>query len=315
MFRGHIKVWRKITEWEWYTKNNMLHIFLHLLLKANYTDKRWRGIDIKRGQYWTSLKQLSTETGISEQSVRTALKNLELSGELTSKPTNEGRLLTLNNYEIYNMDEKTANKRTNKQTNKPLTNDQQTPNKPLTTTNKDNKEKEGKELKENNIYIAPLNLPSKDTVLKTYLEIAVKIFADDRITLNKIKANEKAIDFLNHWVGDEISRGAWITEKKYKGKKINLESTIKNNILYIGTNGVKFNYEYMANYDVPYKEYEPEKTPEELAEIEKKSQDAKKKIAEKMEELRVKYANENIETGQIDTAENKKRLNEILGAS
>lgn len=50
---GWIKLHRKITEWEWYSDANTFRVFMHLLLTANYEDKRWRNIDVKRGQIIT----------------------------------------------------------------------------------------------------------------------------------------------------------------------------------------------------------------------------------------------------------------------
>lgn len=146
MHRGYIKLWRKFEDWEWYTKQNMVHFFIHLLMKANYVDKKWRGKEIKRGQYWTSLDKLKAETGLSEQNIRTCIKNLLSTNEITDESTNEGRLITLVNYEIYNNEEYEPNNPINEQINQQSTDDQQTPNKPLTPTNninKENKEKKG----------------------------------------------------------------------------------------------------------------------------------------------------------------------------
>ena len=50
MAEGWIKLYRKITEWEWYTVPSMAHLFIHLLFLANQKDKRWKGILIKRGR-------------------------------------------------------------------------------------------------------------------------------------------------------------------------------------------------------------------------------------------------------------------------
>ena len=43
MAEGWIKLYRKITEWEWYTVPSMAHLFIHLLFLANQKDKRWKG--------------------------------------------------------------------------------------------------------------------------------------------------------------------------------------------------------------------------------------------------------------------------------
>ena len=82
--REYIKLFRKMTKWEWYTDSKTFKLFLHCLIRANWKDGSWRGIKYKRGQFITSLRTLSKETGLSIQNVRTAIKHLELTGELTS---------------------------------------------------------------------------------------------------------------------------------------------------------------------------------------------------------------------------------------
>ncbi len=54
MQNGWIKIHRKILDWEWYSDLNVRVVFLHLLLKANHDDKKWMGMDIKRGFVWMS---------------------------------------------------------------------------------------------------------------------------------------------------------------------------------------------------------------------------------------------------------------------
>ena len=129
-----IKLNRKILDWEWYKDANTFKLFIHLLLTASVRDKKWQGITIKRGEVVTSLKSLSQQTGLSVQNVRTALNNLILTKCLTNKSHSKFRIISINNYNLY----QSANKVSNNQ----LTNNQQTTNKQLTTS------KESKECKE-----------------------------------------------------------------------------------------------------------------------------------------------------------------------
>jgi len=71
---GWIKLHRGLLEWEWYDEPNVFRLFLHCILKANHSDKSWRGSVIKRGEFVTSLQNLSSETKLSVQQVRTCLK-------------------------------------------------------------------------------------------------------------------------------------------------------------------------------------------------------------------------------------------------
>ena len=101
MAESWIKLHRKFLDWEWYGKSEMVHLFLHLLLKANSEDRRWRGMIIKRGQLVTGRNRLIEETGISERTVRTCLQRLQETGEIEVEPSNRFSLITITNYESY----------------------------------------------------------------------------------------------------------------------------------------------------------------------------------------------------------------------
>lgn len=132
MTLGFIHLYRNILEWEWYTDINTKTLFIHCLLKCNFKDKKWRNILIKKGSFITSYNNLSKETGLSIQSVRTSLNKLKSTNELTIKSTNKNSLITITKWDLYN--------NTNTQTNNQLTNNQHATNTQLTTTNKDNKD-------------------------------------------------------------------------------------------------------------------------------------------------------------------------------
>ena len=124
---GWIKVHRKFREWEWYQNSNMVHLFIHLLFNANHKDKKWRGIDIRRGQLITGRKILSMETGISEQTIRTCLSRLEKTGELTSKSTNRFSIITISKWDSYQLEFNDTDHQPNQQltSNQPATNHKQ----------------------------------------------------------------------------------------------------------------------------------------------------------------------------------------------
>ncbi|MCP4354671.1 MAG: hypothetical protein GY793_03360 [Proteobacteria bacterium] len=137
---GYIKLYRQIVDWEWYDDINMSRLFIHLLLKANFQDARWKGVLVKKGSLITSLDSLSQQTGLSIQNVRTCLTRLKKSKEITIKTTSKFRIITVVSYDLYQSDNKQV---TGKQqaTNNQVTSNQQTNNKQLTTT------KEVKEVK------------------------------------------------------------------------------------------------------------------------------------------------------------------------
>lgn len=101
MNAGFILLYRQITEWEWYQNPNTFRVFLHCLLMANFTDGRFEGKEIKRGQFVTSLPSLSDQTSLSIRQVRVALDHLIMTGELTSKAYSKFRVITVVNYDKY----------------------------------------------------------------------------------------------------------------------------------------------------------------------------------------------------------------------
>ncbi len=101
MAESWIKLHRKFLEWEWYGKSEMVHLFLHLLLKANSEDKRWQGMVIKRGQLVTSYDSLHTQTGLSVRTIRTCISRLIETGEVERESTNKFSIITICNYESY----------------------------------------------------------------------------------------------------------------------------------------------------------------------------------------------------------------------
>ena len=128
---GFIVLNRKILDWEWYQDTKTLRLFIHCLLKANWKDSKFKGIDVPRGSFVTSLSILSRELSpkksvankenFTVQNVRTALNHLILTKEITSTNYYNFRVITVNNYEEY--------QNYNKDDNKGLTSLQQASNK------------------------------------------------------------------------------------------------------------------------------------------------------------------------------------------
>ena len=98
---GYIRLYRSLLGWEWYQDQNTKAVFLHLLLTANYEPQKWKGVMVERGQKITSYNALASEIGISVQSIRTAIKHLISTGEITYKTTSKYGLVTIKNYDLY----------------------------------------------------------------------------------------------------------------------------------------------------------------------------------------------------------------------
>lgn len=132
---GWIKIHRQILDWEWYSDNNAFRVFMHLILKANHKEKRYKGIELKSGSVITSRDILAFETGLSVQQIRTALDKLKSTNEITIETSSKGTIIQVVKYEKYQLS-------TNETTNEQPTNNQQV------TTNKNDK-------KERSVFMPP----------------------------------------------------------------------------------------------------------------------------------------------------------------
>ena len=133
MSDGWIKIHRNITEWEWWDDPLMVKLFLYLLLHANHKERQWQGQIIRRGEMITTLQHLRDKTGLTVQQIRTRLKRLKSTKELTYKSTNRFTVISIINYDSYQAAYPEDNTQFNKRSNKQITNKQQTDNKQITT--------------------------------------------------------------------------------------------------------------------------------------------------------------------------------------
>lgn len=140
---GFVKFDRKIANWRWYHDVNTFKLFFHLIITANYEPKPFENITVQRGQRIASYGTLAEETGLSVRNVRTAIRHLILTGEVTSKSTNKYSVFTIVNYDLY---------QDNRQTNRQTSDKQPTSNRQASDNNgrKIKKDKKDKE-----IYAAP----------------------------------------------------------------------------------------------------------------------------------------------------------------
>ena len=178
---GWITMHRKFMKWEWYTDTNMVHLFLHLLLSANHKDGRWKGRDVLRGQLITGRKALAVGTGISEMRIRTCLKRLEDSGEISIKSTSKYSVITIIKYDVYQSDKPEVNQQ--------LTSNQPATNQQLTTNNNVNNENNDKQKRFLEFWDAYRNKKSRGQAEKAWKKIKAEDY--DAVIL-AAKADAKA---------------------------------------------------------------------------------------------------------------------------
>ncbi len=201
-----VKIYRKFLQWEWYDDINTKVVFLHILLKANYKDKKWHGILIKRGSFITSLNTLFCElntnpktnrlkkTGIiTKMNIRTALKHLILTQEITQQTTSNYTLITVNNYDAYQTPNIVSNTR--------LTHDQHTTNTRLTTTIEGVEEIEYTHIGDKPQKFGNSDITKLQTVLKEHYPIPLEGITDRRRLYNIIQVLTKRKN-QDEWMGD-----------------------------------------------------------------------------------------------------------------
>lgn len=200
---GYIKLHRKMTRWEWYQEPNTFRLFIHLLLTVNYEDKKWQGKVIKRGQRVCSYPVLAGELKLSVMQIRTAIKKLKLTGEITVEITNEYSIISIVNYEWY-QDEQQA---TQQSDNRQITVGQQSDNTYGRKIKKDKENKEYKEYKE--IYKEKFDSFENEDLVKALMDFEqmrnkikkpmtdrARVLLIDR--LDKLaKTDEEKIELLN----------------------------------------------------------------------------------------------------------------------
>jgi hypothetical protein len=149
--QGWIKIKRKIKKWEWYKNAVVKSLFLHLVIEANHKDGRWEGEEIKRGQLAVGRHELSKDTGLSEQQVRTALDKLKQTKEILVKSTNKYSIVTICKYDEYQSSEDDVNQQITN--NQPTNNQRPTSSQPADnqqiTTNKNNNNSNNENNEEN----------------------------------------------------------------------------------------------------------------------------------------------------------------------
>jgi DNA-binding transcriptional MocR family regulator len=199
---GYIIVVRGFLEWEWYEQPDVSRVMLHLMLKSNYTAKKWQGIEIGIGEFVTSTEKLSTALGISSFKIKNALKKLSDTGYIKIETTNKFTKIKLMESSVYQSKPFEKQKQTEQlATIKPKTTQKQTD-----TTNKNNKEKEIEESK---------------NIFKTEIFKFLNSFPQDHLE-----------SFFNYWCQENKQTG----RLKFEEEKFwNLEFKIKNWVNYPST--------------------------------------------------------------------------------
>ena len=104
--KGWIKLYRDIAEHWVYTDPRLLKVWIDILLSANHKPAtvavKGQLVDIKPGQFWTSLRKLSVKWGVNERTVKKYIALLQSDGMIFADfQVGYGTLITVHNYGVY----------------------------------------------------------------------------------------------------------------------------------------------------------------------------------------------------------------------
>lgn len=188
---NYIKVDRKIVDWEWYKDICTKTAFIHCLVKANWKDGNFKGQTIPRGSFVTGRTKFATETGLTEQQVRTAWNKLKSTNEITINSTNKFTIITVNNYDLYQV--------INQEDNQQITNKQPTNNQQITTI----EEYKNINIKESITKVIPKKSESSKNDIQKFFEDIWKLYPKKR-GKGQVSDSKKKVLFEIGF--DELSR-------------------------------------------------------------------------------------------------------------
>lgn len=105
MYRGYVKLWRKIDDNAIALRPAYLSVWLFILRKANHANKNiiWNNQKtmIKKGSFITSADKIAQGTGVPRGTVERILKYLENEVMIKEQTTRKFRLISVVNYDDY----------------------------------------------------------------------------------------------------------------------------------------------------------------------------------------------------------------------
>lgn len=196
---GWIKLHRQLLEWEWYDDHNTFRLFIYMLLKANHKDGKWRGNEISKGSFISSISNLATETGLSNKQIRTSLNKLKKTNEVASKGHSKFTVFHIVKYDEYQQE--------GKQEGTERANKGQTKGKQRATNKNDNNDKNVKNNKIESIDSTKLLKFFNDTFNKKH-----EVFSDANIRKfnNLLKKGYKKEHIMRAMIN--VSKSKWHQE-------------------------------------------------------------------------------------------------------
>jgi hypothetical protein len=261
-------------------------ILITLLLMANHEPNQWewkgKKYIVKSGEFITSLEKIVAKCGkgITTQNVRSALKRFEKLQFLTNESTKQNRLIKIENWSLYQDEENQPNKATNKE----VTNDQQRPNKEVTTNKNDKNDKNDKNIF-NNLSIDKLFVPliqKWNELPDTISKISTMKKDTQRYKMLTQRINEYGADKVLEAI-EQIKRSSFLLGKNDRGWTITFEWFVKPNNFIKVLEGNYIDKKINKDNFVKGKYIEPQDllTEEEKAELMKNANNGTRELLEK----------------------------------
>lgn len=203
-----------MTDWEWYRDTNTCWLFNHFLLTVNFEPSKFMGYNIPAGSRVIGLNALSCQTPLTVSQIRTSLKKLEKSKEITIKTTNKFSIISIVKWSEYQTDDK------------PIANQSQTDDKPIATSKELNNPRKKEDSNTGDFFendfetfwklYPKKRIGSKDKSKAAYL----KALKEKRATVEEIKngVEKYAVSDEATKNGGQFAKGcaAWLNDDRWK---------------------------------------------------------------------------------------------------
>lgn len=152
---GYVKLYRRSLENGWLRNHKMWVFWTYCLLKATHKKRKHllagsKQITLSPGQFIFGRKRAAEETGLSEQEVRTCLKNLKKLDNVTVRATNRYSIITICNWSVY-QDYENEDQPTEPPADQPTVNQRLTSNQPAPNHRQECKNVKNVKKKNNNV--------------------------------------------------------------------------------------------------------------------------------------------------------------------
>lgn len=146
-----IKLYRSLLTCGFFNNPNLSHFWVWCLLKASHAEHEvcvnYSIVELKPGQFIYGRKVAAAETGLSEQNIRTCIKALKSTNNLTIQSTNLYSVVTICKWGVYQSSTNSPNQPSNHQANQQVTSNQPTGNQQVTTNKNVKNDKNDKNVK------------------------------------------------------------------------------------------------------------------------------------------------------------------------